>query len=208
MIRAGLIALTLSLSHGVQGATIYNNGSPDQVSGTNMSEFLVAENFTLGAAADITNIRFWSIQSSATEYTGSVYWAVYNNVSNQPGSILQGNSTASVAGTATGNSTGFGYAEYSFDIPVVFQLAAGNYWLALHNGPLATTAPSEMLWATTAVSIGSNGKYLDGAWIDTGNEHAFRLDGTPVSSGQIPEPTTFALLAGGLAATAFLRRKS
>jgi hypothetical protein len=55
MVRLGLAAFTLCLSLTVQGALIYNNGSPDQVSGTNMSEVLVAENFTLSAAADITN---------------------------------------------------------------------------------------------------------------------------------------------------------
>jgi len=209
MIRMGLAAFTLSLSFAVQGALIYNNGSPDQVSGTNMSEFLVAENFTLSAAADITNIRFWSIQDAETSYTGSVYWAIYSNVLNQPGSILDGGVTAAILGMATGNSTGFGYAEYVFNIPVAFQLAVGDYWLALHNGALSNITPSEMLWSTTTAAIGSSSLYLDPlGWISSGNEQAFQLDGTPVSPGSVPEPSTLALLFGGLLATAFLRRKS
>ena len=65
-----------------------------------------------------------------------------------------------------------------------------------------------MLWATTGVGNGSEALYNDGVngWVGSGNELAFRLD-SPVA-GVIPEPGTFALLAGGLAAAAFLRRKS
>lgn len=214
MIRRCLAALSLSFSFVVQGAIIYNNGPPDQVSGTNMSEFLVAENFTLGAAAVITNIRFWSIQDTATSYSGSVYWAIYSNVSNQPGSLLDGGLTAIVPAVPTGNSTGFGYAEYAFDISVVFQLAVGDYWLALHNGALSNNSPSEMLWSTTAAPISFSSLYLDPpnsaipVWLSTDNEQAFRLDGTPLSPGSVPEPSIFMLLCAGLLAAAFLRRKS
>ena len=48
--------------------------------------------------------------------------------------------------------------------------------------------------------------YLDGStWLDAGSDLAFRLDGN--AAQVIPEPSSFALLASGLAA-AFLRRKS
>ena len=203
--RATSPALTFFLSCALQGAVVYNNGAPNQVSGTNMTEFQVADNFSLAVASDITTIRFWSIQQSPSDYTGSVYWAIYSNVATAPGVILQGGVTSAVAAVATGNSTGFGYLEYSFDIPVSFTLGIGDYWLGLHNGPLATTTPREMLWATTAVPVGSEGLYFDGTWLGTGNEHAFLLEGT--TSG-IPEPGSFALIASGLVAVAYLRRKS
>ena len=213
IIRMGLAVFALGLSFAVSGVPIYNNGLPDQVSGTNMSEVLVAENFTIGAAADITNIRFWSIQDLASAYTGNIYWAIYSNTGNQPGSILNGGVTSAVSGTATGNSTSFGYAEFFFDISVVFQLAVGDYWLALHNGVLSNNSPSEMLWSTTAAAIGSSSLYLDPpnsttpVWIASGNEQAFQLEGTPTTPS-VPEPSTFVLLMGGLLATALLRRKS
>ena len=204
----GVVALALGMSLAANGAVIYNNGAPDQVSGTQMSEFQVADDFTIGAAANITNIRFWSIQSDPADYTGSVYWAIYNNAAGQPGTLAQGGVTAVVAEVATGNFTGFGYAEYVLDIPVAFSLGVGNYWLGLHNGLLANTTSAEMLWSTTAVPIGSEGLYLDqGSWLGTGNEHAFRLDGELQGPPPgVPEPGTLALVAGGLAA-AFLRRR-
>jgi len=208
--RAGLAALALSFSFVAQSATIYNNGAPNQFSGTQMSEFLVAEDFAINSVSNISNIRFWSIQAVLSDYLGSVYWAIYSNAASEPDVILQGGVTATVTATPTGAaaSTVGGYAEYVFDIPVTFQLTVGNYWLALHNGPVATNTFNEMFWATTSGGNGIESLYNDGVngWVGSGNELAFRLDGT--SGGVIPEPGTFVLLAGGLAAAAFLRRRS
>lgn len=209
-----VVAIALGMPLSVHGALIYNNGLPDHVSGDNMTEFQVAEDFAITAAANITNIRFWSIQSAAADYSGSVFWAIYNNAAGQPGSVAQGPATVAVAETPTGFTTGFGYIEYVLNIPVAFSLGVGNYWLGLHNGSLANTSPTEMLWSTTAVGIGSSGLYRDqGSWISTGNEHAFQLDGTlqgppppPPPPPGVPEPGTLALFAGGLAAALFGRR--
>jgi hypothetical protein len=202
--QVGSALLALGVSQVAMAITVYDNGAPNLVSGTGMSEVQVAENFTLGSSFNITNLRFWSIQSAAADYSGSVYWAVYSNSGGQPGSILFSNTTATT-GTPTGGSTGFGYGVYAFDIPVSFTLAAGNYWLGLHNGPLANITPREMLWATTAVQVGSFGLYRDGVnWVNSLNEHAFAIDGTVVV---IPEPTTTALLLAGVLATIGVARR-
>ena len=204
--RAGLVVLTFCLSIAAQGATIYDNGLPNRVFGVNMSAFVVAENFSIAAASNISNIRFWSLQLSPTDYLGNVFWAIYANAGSQPGAVLQGNTTYAAIPAVTGLSTGFGYAEYRFDIPVTFQLASGNYWLGLSNSPRNIPNPTEMLWGTTSSAIGSQAMYLTGStWVGTGNHLAFRLEGT--AAQVIPEPSTFALLAGGLAAAAYLRRK-
>jgi len=206
--RLGGAVFALGLCSAASAVTLYDNGAINLVSGTGMSEFQVAENFTLTGALtnfNFTNLRFWSIQSAAADYKGSVYWAVYSNGASQPGSILFGGTTAAVTGTATGGSTGFGYGAYVYNIPVSFTLPAGNYWLGLHNGALANITPSEMLWATTTTQIGSFGLYRDGAnWISSLNEHAFLLEGTAVP---IPEPTTVALLLAGLLGTVGVVRR-
>lgn len=172
----GLVALALCYSSTASGVVIYDN-APDQVSGTNMSEQLVAENFTLATAANVINIRFWAILAAGSAYRGNLYWAIYSNVANHPGVIVSGGAAPVVVGTATGFSTAFGYPEYSFDIPVDIQLPAGAYWLALHNGDLSNNGPSEMLWSTSASNIGSNALYLDATagWVSSGNELAFQL---------------------------------
>ena len=202
-------------------APVYNNGAPDQAYGTQMSEVVVAEDFTLGAMTTIANIQFWSIQSAATDYRGSVYWVVYSNVLGLPGAILFGNTAVATPAVATGNSTAFGYAEYEFNIDVVdFTLAAGNYWLGLHNGPLASIDATEMLWETTASSIVSESKYFDStsSWVGAGTHLAFALDGTgvvvppppppPPPPTGVPEPGTLALVGLAVLVARVARRKA
>ena len=215
--RASLAALAFCTCAASQAAIVVSN-PPDQVYGTNMSFALVADNFTLGGIYAISGIRFWSIQSDAADYSGNLYWAIYSNAPGSPGAVLQSATTAVVA-VATGNSTGFGYAEYVFDIAVNFQLAAGDYWLALQNDALGSTTATEMLWETSSAGSGPTGQYIDFSnnqgWVDTLNEHAFQLTGQlvgdpppPPPPGGVPEPSTLALLFASLAAAVVLRRQS
>jgi hypothetical protein len=197
----GALALSIGLSQAATAVTVFNNGAPDLVSGTQMGEFQVAEDFTLGSAATLGTIRFWSVQSAATEYSGSVAWSIFSNAGTQPGASLF-SGLAAVPGVPTGGSTGAGEAAYVFDIPVTLTLPAGTYWLGLHNGPLANITPREMSWATTATGLGSPGLYLDaGTWVNSTNAHAFRLE----SAAVVPEAGTSALLFAGLMALAGLR---
>lgn len=213
-VRTGMAALALAAAPLSVAAPVYNNGLPDQVSGTQMSEVVVAEDFSLTASTTISSIRFWSIQSSPLEYLGSVYWAVYSNVGGAPGAVLFGNTAVTTTEAATGNSTGFGYAEYVFDVDVAdFSLGAGTYWLALHNGPLASVDAREMLWSTTSTG-GSESQYFDSftsAWVGAGTNLAFVLDGTgvvvPPPPG-VPEPGTLALVGLAVLAARVARRKA
>jgi hypothetical protein len=208
-IRAGLLSLALGFCLTSYGAALVTQ-APNQVSGDNMSDVVVADNFSLGFTANINNIRFWSIHASdnASESVGSVYWAIHSNAGGSPGAVLF-TGTPAAAGTNTGLSTGFGYFEFVFDIPVAFQLTAGDYWLALHNGPLTATDAVEMLWETSSAGVGPPGQYdnltdvPDAGWISTDNEHAFRIDGERVviDPPGVPEPSTLALLIGALVAS-------
>jgi hypothetical protein len=203
--RAVFLMLALGVSQGAMALTVFDNGAPDNVSGTQMSEFLVADSFTLSSAANLTNIHFWSAQSAASVSLGSVYWSIFGNaINNQPGdTIFSG--LVTVAGVATPATTSFGYGIYVFDVPVMANLAAGFYWLGLHNGPLGSIAPSEMLWANSGTG-GGGSLYLDGGeWVGSENEQAFRLDATAITS-PIPEPYMPAMMLAGLATLAGLRR--
>jgi hypothetical protein len=207
-VRTTLMCAIAALSQSALAATVFDNGSPNLVSGSEMTEFVVADDFTLASGSNISNIRFWSVQESAADYSGSVSWAIYSDAAGEPAVSLFSGLT-NVTSLATGGATGFGYSVFVFDIPVSFTLTAGNFWLGLHNGPLSNTAPSTMLWATTGVGGGTTGAYLDGGWVNSGNEHAFLLDGGPTlpPDPTVPEPQVILMLLAGFAAFSSLRRK-
>ena len=52
MSRVGLAAVALCCSYAAQAAVIYSNGGQNPNAGTNMSDSLVADNFTIGAASN------------------------------------------------------------------------------------------------------------------------------------------------------------
>lgn len=211
--RSAIAATLLAICAAPQAATVASQ-APDLISGTNMSFATVADSFNVsGGAYDITNLRFWSIQSTASDYSGSVYWAIHSDAAGAPGGVLF-SSVAAVSAVNTGATTGFGYLEFVFDIPVSFSLAIGDYWLALHNGPLATTEALEMLWETSSAGDGAESQYVDltipGApWLGTGSEQAFLISGNSVvDPPSVPEPAPLALLLAGVLAAGILRRPS
>ena len=209
-----MAALALSAAQLSFAAPVFDNGLPTLDYGTNMSGIVVAKDFSLTALTTISNIRFWSVQSALSDYFGSVHWAVYSNVGGAPGLILSGNTAVATTASATGRSTGFGYAEYAFDVDVTdFTLGAGNYWLGLANEPLDPVNPTEMLWSSRASVIGLESKYFDSTfgWVDAGTHLAFALDGTgvvvPPPPG-VPEPGTLALVGLAVLAARVARRKA
>lgn len=211
-IRAGLVALALGVSSTTYAATVVSN-LPNQVSGTNMSYAQVADNFTLGFDINLTDIRFWSVQSDVSDYSGTVFWAIHSNAAGSPGVVVFSGTAAPVA-TPTGLSTGFGYAEYTFDFAAAGLLTAGDYWLSLQNSALGSTIETEMLWETSSGGTAPTGQYVDFTsnlgWIDSGNEHAFQIfgDRVVVEPPSVPEPTTIALLLGALLAAGTVRRQT
>lgn len=214
--KTSLAAAAVSFALTAQSALVFDNGAPDQMSGVNMSANRVAEDFTLAANTTITNIRFWSIQPTAGDYSGSLSVAIYADAGGTIGGLLTSFSGA-LAETSTGLSTGFGYGEYVFDIPGSIALTAGNYWLALLDGlsPSPVT-PNEILWETTAMGLGATAQYFDGpseTWVDTGLNLAFRIDGReatppPPPPNGVPAPNTLALLFASVLAASALRRKA
>lgn len=198
----GALAL-LVLATAPARAQLYNNGTPNGSSGNEMTEWIQAEDFSLGSGSTLTGVTFWALYGAAG-YQGSVNWQIYGNNAGVPGSVLFSGlvtptTTTYPAAACCGYTTGI---QLDFALPSI-DLGAGTYWLGLHNGPLGTTARNDFYWASTNTNSTSTAEendvpYSDNSWFNNGVEHAFQLSGSVDNASVTPEPATMALMATGL----------
>jgi hypothetical protein len=206
--------LAFGLAASAQAATI-GNGPPNQTGGSDLNAFLEADNFSLGGSFTITQIKYWSLQNTLADYAGTTDWGFYTDASGVPGTALfSGNTVA--AGVATGNTTQ-GLNEFAYTFPVNVVLGPGNFWLVLHNGPSNNIPNTTYYWAWSSDT--GNSQSMDvvqmanapviglnpPTWSGNFTELAFELTAT---QNGVPEPTSLALVGGGLFAAWFVRRKT
>lgn len=199
-------ALLAGLASSAGASLIYNNGLPNQSGGSEMNEFLEADNFSLGASTLLNTVRFWSLQTVAADYSGTIDWSIRQNTAGIIGSVLA-SGLAAPAGVSTGATT-LGLNEFRYEFGISELLAAGDYFLVLHNGANGTTPAGDFYWAW-ASDTGDSMNFdqpSSGPWTSNLAELAFQLEGTAASM-TVPEPSTFFLVAAsGLAAAARRRR--
>lgn len=197
-----LFALITGLAGSLSAATLFNNGLSNQSGGTDLNANLAADNFVFASAHSVNLIRFWTLQADASSYAGATEWSVRNNAAGpQPGSVVQSGSFVSNQ-SLTGNSA-LGLPEYVHTGAVSINLAAGNYWLVLHNGPSASQPATEFYWAFTNGQTGDAAAWElsnPGTWGPISAELAFQLEGG--TTNPVPEPATTALVGAGVAALA------
>jgi hypothetical protein len=180
---------------------VYDNGGPNQHGGSDMTDFLESEDFTLSGATIISDVNFWNFQLLASDYKGSLYWAIQANAAGTPGDTIASGLTSAVTRAATGLTDTSGiYSEFtnSFNIAPT-ELGTGTYWLTLHNGPITDSNFSDFYWEWTADNGNSQAFDLvaGGPWNAALSENAFQLSGT-----EVPEPGSLILVGtilGGMA---------
>lgn len=214
----GVMCLALILAAPAAQATtlVYRNGLPDNTGGgAEMASYLEADHFTLGAAATVTNVRFWAFKGvgygspDPGGYNESIVWGIYQNSGSVPGtSVASGTANPSEVFRTTIIIDNVDYGDsyrYDFSIPSR-SLGAGTYWLSLHNGPLDSIDVSNLYWETSD-DVGNYAYKVpdfSGDWIPYGGStYAFELyNGNPV-----PLPGAVWLLGSGLLGLIGLRKK-
>jgi hypothetical protein len=199
-----VLSLALASIASFASAQIYVNGAPDLAGGNEMSMWLQAENFTLGASNTVGAVRFWSIDAPGAVFDGNVDWWIFNDAAGTPGSIVASGTQTTVSRVATGNVFGGGaLLEHVWDFNITGTPVTGGtmYWLGLHVNSDYTR--DEFYWETGAGGAAPTGMESNGGtmnnWAGNGNEHAFELYA-------VPEPSTLIVL-GGLAALALAARR-
>ena len=216
------IFLGLASSIG-SASVVYDNGGPNQISADNLSDTLIANDFTLLTATTLTGFEFWNVEL-AGQYNGSITWFIFSNLAGIPGSTILAQGSASSAGqitrTATGLTSVFISGDVEFDNVVNLSTSltsgslafiTGTYWLGLHNGPIGSTSFLDFYWETAAnngTNFGYGQELAAGLpWItpvSTLQESAFKISDNVAA---IPEPGTWALMSAGLVALASIRGK-
>ena len=199
-----VVAITLALVGPARSTTI-GNGPPNQSGGSDLNAFLEADNFSLGASSLLSQITYWSLQSSAADYAGTTAWGIYSDAAGSPGGALFSGNTAAT-GVATGN-TAFGLNEFMYSFNVSVTLGAGNYWLVLHNGPNGSIPATNYYWAWSSNSGNSQSNDpLAPGWVGNAAEFAFQLDVTAATNGVPESGGTLGLLGVVLGAMALAQR--
>jgi hypothetical protein len=199
-----VFGLVMAGASQAQAGLLYSSGPPNEEDGNEMTEWIQANSFTLSSAATVSSVEFWSIvNTSAGGYNGSISWSIYANSGGAPGATVASGNTSSVSITATGNTvTGLTEFDNTFSIGSV-SLAAGSYWLGLHNGPLSDQTRDEYYWEATSSNIGTAGEEsiapFTGGFATNSTWHAFNLFSATTT---VPEPSS--LISAGTAVLAGL----
>ena len=188
-----LTAFLLLLPFGApaRAEVIYNNGGPDRAHGSEMTQFIEADDFELTHATRLDQVTFWSAER-ANSFAGSFTWEIFaNSDDDSPGRLILSGTSANLSRGATGAAASGGYPEYvnTFDLGSV-ALPAGTYWVALHNGPLTNSTPAlSVFWETTS-NIGERASHgaisplyqswFSNEWPTLPSELAFFTNGVPL----------------------------
>lgn len=201
-------------------ATLYNNGSPNQQDGEDISLFIGADDFVLNSDAIVNGATFWAsadVDPFFSQFSGTVGWGIFADNSGLPGPLIASGSDSSPTLSDTGVQI-LGTEEYqiSFAIPSI-PLDTGTYWLGLHENTFGTPDDgTTVYWDTTGSQSGSVAMItsdLSGmsGWFvglgGSGSDLAFELSGSSEEPTSTPEPNTAFLLVMALGGCRCIRGK-
>jgi len=191
-------------------ALIYDNGFPSDFDGLEMTQWIQADDFILGAPATLTSVRFWASEPAGFgSYRGCITLTLYEDDSGEPGMILY-RETLVPARVYDHDYDMWTVHQYDFAVGS-FELKTGIYWLGLHHGPLSATAFEDFFWEVSSDEFSGGLSYADiapfdeGGWSPDNAELAFHLYGTCPQT--IPVPGTVTLGSLGAALVGWLHRR-
>jgi opacity protein-like surface antigen len=194
MIKRTLVAAALALalaSGGAQAANVVDTGTPTGPGLTfDKTQYFAGEFSLLGDS--VIN----SIQGYFGTVAGNVGISVLSNAGDLPGSVLFSTNLTTVAGSSSWNGVS----------GLNLSLAAGDYWVAF--APDFSALYNEMPTGAPAPLAAYSQHGVSGGW-ESPNFNlgvGVRIDATVVAA-PVPEPTSIAMYALGLAGLAVVARR-
>jgi hypothetical protein len=195
-----------------------------------------ADNFTLTSTSTLSSLTFTGIRTGATRFddvVGVARWRVYQDEGTFLNSYTPSEFGALVANGASILANGVGreingqyFRDYTFNFDTL-SLAAGSYFVALHLDIFGDSHQADDTTVYLANGYGSGVQAINSFsndWSDLDREKNFKwispnsdvvlggiamvIEGTALSSVDVPEPGSAALILIGGAAILWRRRKS
>ena len=222
--RSGALALlALSAQTPMAAQTLFYNGNwsltDGQTSATNTgnADAVLFENFVVGGSGwNVTGLFGDFLRRGAGWSTAN--WEIRSGMSAGNGGTLVASGFGTTTNVATGRSN-FNYTEYRATVSGLnLTLGPGTYWLGLAPVGLSTSPGNDIYLSYTSGANGVNA-LLDGDFFRRslsdnyqeppffGNPNfAVGVLGT-LATTTVPEPGSMLLVAGGLIAVGFSRRR-
>jgi len=132
----------------------------------NVSNFVIANDFQLAAAARFSALEAWLDDQDEAgpfgRFSGALSWGLYDDAAGLPGTLLDSGAGSGIRVSDTGltgaNSEAIAHLELTFGKTIA--LDAGTYWLALHEGSWGSDADGSIVaWVIAGSVAGSGTKY-------------------------------------------------
>jgi hypothetical protein len=135
---------------------VWNQGGFSTADAWNISAYLPASDFTLDTQEKFSAIEAWIWTVLDGDFSGTLSWAIYTDNSGVPGTLLASGADPATRVVATG-VTSFGYSirQLQASMGTSVTLAAGTYWLALHEGTWGSAYDgSSAFWSLASSNVG------------------------------------------------------
>lgn len=203
------LILGLACTSAVCGATVYDNGAPDYLSGAEMTRWLQADDFYISANTHINSATFSLLATGLDSWDGTIEWFIFdapNGNGGYPGDLLASGNAQSIAMDPVGIGD---YYDVQFDFGQDVQVEAQRrYFFGLHMASDYDSSDG-LYWGTTSDvnpdhiphSVSSFQGTQDN-WFNSANS-GFPTD---LSFTLVPAPSTLGLLALSTLVSARRRR--